>query len=180
MCWVSAEPAEIDWGGQWSDTGLVTTGSVLHLSSCSEPTEQPEVVCNVCSSLADRAQDLQDTCALLEEHPDSEEKARTNTKRPSVGKSQVPHCQLPPKAPQITDRKCSPASLLTTSMYLTKSASRSSSPFIIMPLFMFVQVLIIPSCKGLMHLQKHAFVSYIFRTPLVLPGTGVVPEVPKK
>lgn len=37
-------------------------------------------------------------------------------------------------------------------------------PFIIiLPPFMFVQVLIIPSCKGLMHLQKPAF-AFIYKT----------------
>lgn len=66
------------WADQWSGTDLVTTGSTLPLSSHLEPAEQPKVVSNVCTSLADKAQDLQETCALLEEHPDSEGKERTN------------------------------------------------------------------------------------------------------
>lgn len=148
---------------QCSDTGFVTRGSMLHLSSRSEPAEQPGVGCKVGTNLAHRAQDLQQPCALLEEQTQRGSKERP--KCSTVGKTQVPHCQVPPKAAKITYRKRSPyicSNLPYISIYLSKSVSRNPSPFI-MPLFMFVQVLIIPSCKGLMHLQKPAS-AFIYKT----------------
>lgn len=120
------------WADQWSGTDLVTTGSTLPLSSHLESAEQLKVVSNVCTSLADKAQDLQETL-LCWKSTQTQRGRKEQTKCTSVGKSQVPHCHLPP---QITDRKCSPRSLLTTSIYLSKSASRNPSPFIFTPLFM--------------------------------------------